>query len=500
VLISYVDSLVSLLPSVPPYWKTFNQYFTVLAHFAGLSTSHAKYLVRRGLLAQLIDLYLGDESPHPDVGKIPVGANGKRVPLGTKHSKPELNNFFHLLSLLVQVTDVSTAPVELTRQISTAPSPVVSKQTTSEVPSTLALDRTPSLERASSVESMSGEAEDEADVMLADEEHTPAESKGSTTSTVADKKVEKKIVLTTKEKNLLLCKPFLNQLICEATSRKRGQFISKLIEPMCYDNEKVTTNIVSLVTLGIDEKPYDQLRSYFRVLIGLVAIDDSLQAKRVDWIMASLLQAIESNLKYWKCTDFSLEYLIRMCNASPLVLEWLRRPANITRIDQFIVWLMEHSHPPWSHSRDEDGVRLHKPSKVVQEWAQTSLATHHGLPISTKREILQNIRDNKDIAGEDDDIDSDVDLSERILALHDYIDVLDDNMWRGAQVVRVFEDSRKVEIHFEGLGDNWNETLPMSSTRIMPYGRHTRKTKPSASVSAGSGMYANPNNYYNSYV
>lgn len=61
---------------------------------------------------------------------------------------------------------------------------------------------------------------------------------------------------------------------------------------------------------------YDQVRAYFRVLMALVQMKDSLQAKRVEWILESLLSVMKGQARFWKITDFCIEHLIRMAKKS----------------------------------------------------------------------------------------------------------------------------------------------------------------------------------------
>jgi len=70
--------------------------------------------------------------------------------------------------------------------------------------------------------------------------------------------------------------------------------------------------------------------------------------------------------------------------------------------------------------------------------------------------------------------DSDIDFSERTFKLNEFVDVRDSvNKWLIAQIIRI--DGARVEIHFDGWADKWNETLDASDVRIRTLGSFCTK-------------------------
>jgi len=68
--------------------------------------------------------------------------------------------------------------------------------------------------------------------------------------------------------------------------------------------------------------------------------------------------------------------------------------------------------------------------------------------------------------------DSDVDFSDRVLALNQWVDCLDtSHKWLCAQIIRI--EGNRVELRYDGWSDRWNEFLEMSDPRVRPLGSFT---------------------------
>lgn len=98
--------LIGLLRECPPYWKTFTQYFHVLAHFSQLNTACLYFLLHNNMLAKMVDFWLGDRSPHPEVNNMPVDAAGRRVVMGDQYTSAD----FTYLTPLLRNLMCGTAP------------------------------------------------------------------------------------------------------------------------------------------------------------------------------------------------------------------------------------------------------------------------------------------------------------------------------------------------------------------------------------------------------
>jgi hypothetical protein len=266
-------------------------------------------------------------------------------------------------------------------------------------------------------------------------------------------------------------------------SRKRGKAVADVICHWAWENEKVSQSVIGHILVGIEQNSYEQVRSYFRVLMGLVALKDSLQAKRTEWVLNSLLSVMANQQKYWKITDFCIEHLIRMAKKSENCYNWLRD--HPTTYEWIFTWLKNNPRPPRGFDQNEQTV-LHKPGRgapdptIMQasQWnVQGHLAypTHVGLSPRKKHQSLQLIKDGTPL-DKDECTDSDIDLNDREFEVGQWVDALDTaNKWLCAQVVAVTQS--KLRVHFDGWSEKWNTWFDKASIKVQPFGRNTTKSQ-----------------------
>jgi hypothetical protein len=413
---AYLDHVVALLPLAPPHWKTFTNYFRVIAQIAGAAPSYAHYLLQQNTVAKLIDFFLGDDSPHPEVGSIPVNASGRRVEIGSKWVHPDWKYWLLTLQHLILCcnTGSASAPPSLT----------------------------PSVEHP----------------------------EGFTLPHV--------------DSELLYSKVFLERFIPEASSRSRGAAVCSVIQHIVFEQKDLSQRVISYITLAIDGLPYDKMRPYFRVLLALVLLEDSLTDQRIDWILSSLLTSMEGQSMYWRATDFCVEHLIRLAKKQAKCYTWLHD--HPTRFEWMLTWLYMHQKPVYHNA---SGMRLHKPNREVNQWGGNNsyLVSHEGLTPLAKKEFLDACKEGKEaiLQGENDGDDSDLDLPDRVLSLNERVDVQDGSFWRIGEIIAV--KGERVHVHMEGFGPEYNEWMDMSSPRIMPLGFHTDRLPPKIDYSSTTG-------------
>ena len=247
VLLEFGNALVGLLNLSAYYWRTFDSYFRLFAHFASSSPLVARWLVQsHGLVGRLLDYFLGEHSLHPELNALPVNPHTqKRLPMRDEYNTAEWHRFLALISqLIVQCQQPQTLPVSVGSPQAALPQ----------------LCPSPGL-----------------------------------------------VPLTEKEMALLLYPDinngFLVHLLQLASGRKKGQIVSAFVLHLCYDNPPVSDLVVACIRRGLEWFDWDSVRSYFRVLTSLVQLKDSLQTKRVAQIMAMLLEVITRQAKFWKITD-----------------------------------------------------------------------------------------------------------------------------------------------------------------------------------------------------
>jgi len=265
---------------------------------------------------------------------------------------------------------------------------------------------------------------------------------------------------------------FLSRVLPLAASRKKGKMVTDIIAHLSFENDTISRTFIQKIAAGLEDNDYDNIRPYFRTMMRLVTIEDSLKQKRIDSLMNSFLATIQSQTKYWKITDFCIEHLIRMVKKSPDVSKWMVDHNSL--IEPLTQWLQQHSEPPYSRGERNSDIMLHKP--VQQQYYQqhgSNFNTVYGLSTRRKFDFLEALKQGKELEQEGA-TDSDVDFSDRILKEGEWVDCLDtSHKWLCGKVVRV--EGSKAQIHYDGWADRWDEWLEMSHPRIRSLGTQTTK-------------------------
>lgn len=410
--VRYIDQVASFLRSAPDYWKTFDPFFRVLAHFSGLGLAEAQYLERHNYIARLVDFFLGDESPNPAVGDMEVNDKGKRRVMGDNWNGPDTTNYLITLRNLV----CSTIPEVVVADSKVALPPTLIKHT--------------------------------------DLKNAPMSSVSS---------------------SMLMSKQFLPRLCLDAVTRRRGRAVNDILVHQSWENERVSQQLITLIFGGIEAHGYDHQRAYFRVLPALLAIKDSLSSKRIDWIMTSLLNVMKVQQKFWKITDLCIEHLIRIAKKQPDCCSWLtaraaswewiivwlntnpRPPRGHDGTEQTIL------HKPGKGPAEQ--------SAYQQQMNSHHFPTHVGLAPQAKAAALELIKNGQPL-DTDECSDSDVDLQDREFEVGQWVDCMDTaHKWLCAQVVQI--NQNRVLIHYDGWSDKWNAWYDKSSPRVQAFGKYT---------------------------
>jgi hypothetical protein len=292
---AFAEQLVGLLPTAPTYWRWFEHYFRVLACYAGQGPWQALHLVRESVIPRLVDLYLGDDSPLAE-------ANPFGVVTGPKGRRNRMRGKWNTpdLSSWLKLLRVCVCRCELDwankSKPPTYPSP----------------------------------GADVAAVKLSDT-----------------------------GRQVLLCKAFLSRLLLEATTRRKGGFVGDIIVHLCWEQEQLSQTVAGLLMAGIEENNSDVIRPYFRTIHAFFRMQDSLAAKRQDWLLSSLLSVMKLQQQYWKITELCAEHLLRLAKTFPEAQVWIREHPNASA--WLVDWLMFNTAPP----REE--AKVFKPGRVAPE-------------------------------------------------------------------------------------------------------------------------------------
>ena len=247
VALEFGYALVAMLDTSAYWWRTFDSYFRLFAHFAASSPVVARWLVRpHGMVGRLLDFFLGEQSLHPELNALPLNLHTqKRLPMRDEYNTAEWHHFLALIATLIQQC---RQPQSL---------PVAVGSVAAALP-----------QLASSPE---------------------------------------QVPLSEKELALLLYPDlnngFLVHLLQLASGRKKGVIVSSFVVHLCRDNPPVSEVVLACIRRGLEWFDWDNVRSYFRVLSALAQLKDSLQPSRVNHLTSMLLDVIAKQAKFWKITD-----------------------------------------------------------------------------------------------------------------------------------------------------------------------------------------------------
>jgi len=193
------------------------------------------------------------------------------------------------------------------------------------------------------------------------------------------------------------------------------------------------------------------------------------------------LDVMHQQIRYWKITDYCIEFLIRFAKLEPLVSVYLHKHPQ--DIEPFITFLTNYPDPPMTRSyqhlpnsnSSSTQVQLFK-LQHDHHFAATRLPTayeSYGLPTRSKIIALETLIRQGDL---DDDCpsDSDEDFRDRVLHVGDWMDCKDTaNNWLCACVVAV--GGNRVLVRYSRWSEKWDEWLDSSSPRLRKLGTKTSK-------------------------
>ncbi|KAH3743698.1 Ubiquitin carboxyl-terminal hydrolase 34 [Pelomyxa schiedti] len=102
--IKFMDMVLSLQSELAIYWRSFVVYFRLFLDFAKLGLEEQTYLTERHVVGQLLDFYMGDESPHAKLH------GGRRVRMGDKLTLPNFHFLFSFVALMVAESHKTEMP------------------------------------------------------------------------------------------------------------------------------------------------------------------------------------------------------------------------------------------------------------------------------------------------------------------------------------------------------------------------------------------------------
>jgi len=248
---------------------------------------------------------------------------------------------------------------------------------------------------------------------------------------------------------------------------------------ICVESQSYSQGVLDLIKVGFKHHNHEQVRPYFRTLLGLLEIKDSFQEWRVAQVLTALVLIMKEHELYWKMFDMCTEHLIRFAKKVPLAAKWLTGQPEV--LDSIAGWLKANPKPPAPIPNVKSDMKLEKDRgdgiAMYQEkydcYVQTSKYYSYGLTNQEKQiniELLKNGReselDRKDVVYDSDEL-----LEDRHWDKDEKVDALDTDLnWLPSQIIDT-HPGKGVLIKYEGWSDKWNEWMPVWSPRLAKLGK-----------------------------
>jgi len=236
-----IQSLFDLLNDAPNYWRNFETYFSLLFSITKLGWEERSFIISISGIAKLLLFYLGDEVPYH---LLPPDADSKkkrRRKMGDKFTSPPLEDMLNVLSLLLTSfsfhpdTSIPLAPTyqQLGQQ---------NVNTTSSMPSY------------------------DFDLLWC-----TSDSKNMANGDTHDP-----------EKYVFFVRQLKDNVNPEASST--------IFRHICWESEKYTKALVSVLMKGIDDLTPESFGPYFKVIGDILRMNDSKGQARLNYTIASFFQ------------------------------------------------------------------------------------------------------------------------------------------------------------------------------------------------------------------
>ncbi|CAD8073216.1 unnamed protein product [Paramecium primaurelia] len=275
-------------------------------------------------------------------------------------------------------------------------------------------------------------------------------------------KIEGKNALSLEEQNLLqFDNPILMGILEEGDCKLAIRMISDILSILSQDNQKQTEQIIQAIIKQINDKEYKEYRKYLVVLKRLFTLKDSLQQIRIHLGMSKLLEVMQKQSQYFFETDVCQQYILRIVFRNQAVYQWMIKNQRLWQ------WIIE-----------TNNTQSNPNEKLISNNSNSQKCIHRlhniQLPITSqayakflnwKKLQFQNLA--KEPFKQNEEFDSDDDLTDKIVKVDDKIDYYDQNQWITATVSKIMGDY--VHLTFSGKMAPQNIDIELDCERLAPY-------------------------------
>lgn len=152
--------------------------------------------------------------------------------------------------------------------------------------------------------------------------------------------------IANQEKSLLyLDSIYIARVIGDASQRMAYRNIADIYAYLCYEDPKFSSNFILAIKRGIEDGEYTSMRAYFRCILTVLKLNDSLAEKRCKELCSLLLTLLEENKGFFIEMDYFSSFLLKILTKVQSARDLLI--SNKDTWDWIITWLAQHPEPPF---------------------------------------------------------------------------------------------------------------------------------------------------------
>ncbi|CAD8074991.1 unnamed protein product [Paramecium primaurelia] len=283
-------------------------------------------------------------------------------------------------------------------------------------------------------------------------------------------KGEYKQLLSPEEQMLLqFDAQFISILLEEGDCKLAIRMISDILCALSMDNQKQSDIIITSIIKQINDKEYKEYRKYLVVLKRLFQMKDQLTITRINSGMTKLLDTMQKQGQYFLETDVCQQYILRMVFKNQAVYQWMVKNQKVWQ------WIIEINNTQ-PHPNDKLIANNSIPQKCQHRLHNIYLPnTSQGYAKLLSWKKLQYINLPKEPFKQNDDFDTDDDLTEKNIKVDDKIDFYDQNQWITATVSKVMGDY--IHLTFSGKMAPQNMDIELDNERLAPFNTLSNNNK-----------------------
>ena len=173
------------------------------------------------------------------------------------------------------------------------------------------------------------------------------------------------------DREALLCAEFAAHLFRQISGPARKVLVSRLVSHLLWENQQVSEVFINVACAGVEREDFLAMKPYFRALMVMFQIRDSVENWRVATGMAALLTAMEAAQRYVRATEMAIHLVIRVAKGNELASKWIAQNPKACK------WMEAWLSSKRTNQMFTPGRSMHKPHQASSQPGNCGYATCH---------------------------------------------------------------------------------------------------------------------------